>query len=309
MNIIYELHKLTGLSENVLVQAILSLAVITGVVGVRMFLTALITQRLSDIKRRYYVRRIIDYAGTFVIILSLFWIWFHGSMPPLATFLGLVSAGLAVALHDPIANIAAWVFILLRKPFQVGDRIEIEGTVGDVIDIRVFQFSVIEVGGTRVVDAEQSTGRILHIPNGKVLRSTLANYEIGFSHVWDEIPIVVTFESDWETAKGALSKIINRHVEKFSVTAEQEIRKAAENYMIFTGKLTPIVYTSIQDSGVRLTMRYMVRPRQIRGIRQAVSEDVLREFGKNEQIDFAYPTTRFFSNTSAPGSATPDKSD
>ena len=93
-------------------------------------------------------------------------IWFAG-LERLATFAGILGAGLAVALHDTIANIAGFLFIMLRRPFEVGDRIEIEGVAGDVIDIRVFQFSLLEIGNW--VDADQSTGRIVQVPNGKVL--------------------------------------------------------------------------------------------------------------------------------------------
>ena len=75
----------------------------------------------------------------------------------LTTFLGLASAGVAIAMHDTIANLAGWFFIISRKPFKVGDRIEIGEIAGDVIDIRIFQFSLVEIGNW--VDAEQSTGR------------------------------------------------------------------------------------------------------------------------------------------------------
>ena len=98
-----------------------------------------------------------------------------------------------------------------RKPFKVGDRIEIDQITGDVIDIRIFQFSVVEVGNW--IDADQSTGRIVQVPNSKVLREALANYQIGFEYIWHEIPVLITFESDWKKAKGLLQKIANDNVE------------------------------------------------------------------------------------------------
>ncbi|MFZ0483677.1 MAG: mechanosensitive ion channel domain-containing protein [Desulfobacterales bacterium] len=104
-----------------------------------------------------------------------------------------------------------WFFIMSRKPFKVGDRIEIDQITGDVIDIRIFQFSVVEVGNW--IDADQSTGRIVQVPNSKVLREALANYQIGFEYIWHEIPVLITFESDWKKAKGLLQKIANDNVE------------------------------------------------------------------------------------------------
>ena len=88
---------------------------------------------------------------------------------------------------------------MIRKPLKVGDRVQIGDVTGDVIDIRIFQFSVIEIGNW--VDADQSTGRIIHIPNGTIFIKWQANYTAGFEYIWNEIPVLVTFESDWKTAK------------------------------------------------------------------------------------------------------------
>jgi hypothetical protein len=106
--------------------------------------------------------------GYFVSLIGLLVIgriWLTG-METLVTFLGLLSAGIAIALKDPLINIAGWVYILARKPFNVGERIEINNVAGDVIDIRIFQFSILEIGNW--VQADQSTGRVLHIPNGVI---------------------------------------------------------------------------------------------------------------------------------------------
>lgn len=91
--------------------------------------------------------------------------WFKG-IQSLATFLGLVSAGLAIALKDLVTGLAGWIFIIWRKPFGVGDLIQIGNNSGDVIDIRPFKFIIMETGNW--VDADQSTGRITHIPNSSV---------------------------------------------------------------------------------------------------------------------------------------------
>jgi small-conductance mechanosensitive channel len=131
-------------------------------------------------------------------------LWFEG-VKSASTFLGLLSAGLAIALRDPVVNLAGWAFILWRRPFEVGDRIQIGTHAGDVIDQRIFQFTLMEIGNW--VGADQSTGRVVHIPNGKVFTEMLANYSKGFQYIWDEIPVLITFESNWEKAKGILEGI------------------------------------------------------------------------------------------------------
>lgn len=137
----------------------------------------------------------VNYSATAITGITLAFIWVD-AFDALPTYLGLVSGGIAIALSDLLRNVACWAYILLRRPFRVGDRIEIQDLKGYVIDIRLFRFSVMEVGGW--VDPDQSTGRLVHVPNGLLFSDRVANYTEGFSHVWDEVPVLVTFESDWE---------------------------------------------------------------------------------------------------------------
>lgn len=252
----------------------------------------IVNRNVSDDKRRYHARKTITYIYVGILIVAIGGIWFQG-MHSLGTFLGLASAGLAVALHDTIANMAGFFFIEARKPFRVGDRIEINGVQGDVIDIRLFQFSIVEVGNW--VDADQSTGRIIHIPNSLPLKMPLSNSHIGFEYIWNEIPVLVTFESDWKKAKQLLAGIGKENAEHLSSKIQDQIRRAARKYLIVAGKLTPTVYTTVKDSGIMLTIRYLVDPRQRRGTEQKMWEDILEAFAAEPNIDLAYNTTRFYS--------------
>jgi len=283
------LHLSISLTEN-LVYTVMAFAALF---ILKMLVTKMVCRRLDDDKRRYHARKTITYVHTIVLLVVFGSIWFQG-MTSLGTFLGLASAGLAVALHDAIANMAGFFFIGARKPFQVGDRIEIGGVQGDVIDIRLFQFSIVEVGNW--VDADQSTGRIIHVPNSITLKEPLANSHIGFEYIWNEIPVLITFESNWKRAKELLLTIGKENAEYLSQGAQEQIRRAARKYLIVAGKLTPTVYTSVKDSGVLLTIRYLVDPRQRRGTEQKMWEDILDAFAKEPNIDLAYPTTRFYTH-------------
>ncbi|MBN1902288.1 mechanosensitive ion channel family protein [Candidatus Sumerlaeota bacterium] len=259
----------------------------------RRILLGIISDRITDIKKHYYWSRTIGYGTTILGIIIIGSVWIKG-IQSIATFFGLVSAGLAIALHDPIANFAGWLFIIWRQPFHVGDRIQIGEFQGDVIDIRVFQFTVLEIGNW--VDSDQSTGRIIDIPNGKVLREGLANYTKGFEYIWHEIPVLVTFESDWKKAKEILTKIVNEKVEHLTPDATKQLQSAARKYLILFHHLTPIVYTTVKSSGVLLTIRFMTKPRQRRGTDEMIWEAILDAFQKEPDIDLAYPTTRFYDN-------------
>ncbi|MBU4444775.1 mechanosensitive ion channel, partial [bacterium] len=123
-----------------------------------------------------------------------------------------------------------------------------------------------------------------------------ANYSKGFQYIWDEINVLVTFESDWKKAKEMMLNIAKKHSEHLSKSAERKVKEASKKYLIFYKNLTPTVYTSVKDSGVQLTIRYLCEPKNRRSTQQAIWEDVLEQFGKCKDIDFAYPTTRFYDN-------------
>ncbi|MEN7972531.1 MAG: mechanosensitive ion channel family protein [Verrucomicrobiota bacterium] len=288
---IHELAEFLHITDGTAKKMIYTLIAVAGLYLLKVLTNKLVCRRLDDDRRRYHVRKTTTYVYTAVMIAVLGSIWFQG-MASLGTFLGLASAGLAVAMHDTIANMAGFFFIGARKPFQVGDRIQIGETAGDVIDIRLFQFSLVEVGNW--VDADQSTGRIIHMPNSLVLRQPLANSHIGFEYIWNEIPVLVTFESDWEKAKELLLSIGRENAEHLTPGAQKQIRKAAHKYLIVAGKLTPTVYTAVKDSGVLLTIRYLVDPRQRRSTEQKMWEDILAAFAKEPKIALAYNTVRYY---------------
>ncbi|MFV2071852.1 MAG: mechanosensitive ion channel family protein [Thermoanaerobaculales bacterium] len=193
-----------------------------------------------------------------------------------------------------LTNFAGWIFLAVRRPFTVGDRIQIGEHAGDVIDLRLFAFSLVEIGNW--VDADQSTGRILHIPNGRVFQETVANYTQGFNFIWDEIPVTVTFESDWRKVKKLLTDISHRHAALTSDEATRQLRQAAGQFLIRYEHLTPIVWTSVADIGVTLTIRFLTDPRRRRSAETAIWEEILDTFAAHDDIDFAYPTQRFYDN-------------
>jgi small-conductance mechanosensitive channel len=280
-----------GMTPESQIKVVKSLLVVLFFLLVRSVLMRVLLRNVTDVRQRYSWSRGVTSAIAVLILLFLGVIWFAG-LERIATFAGILGAGLAVALHDTIANIAGFLFIMIRRPFEVGDRIEIEGVAGDVIDIRVFQFSLLEIGNW--VDADQSTGRILQVPNGKVLRAVTASFNKGFDYIWHEIPVLITFESDWKKAKGILEVIVDDDSFVVAEEVERQVRRAASRYLIYSGKVTPIVYTSVRDSGVLLTVRYMTKPKTRRGTEQRLWEQILEQFAESDDIELAYPTVRYY---------------
>jgi small-conductance mechanosensitive channel len=283
-----------GISPELQLRIFATLGTVVGLWLLHKLILALVYRRVHDPWSRYRWRKSLTYVFMVAGIIIVGRMWFAG-VQALATFFGLLSAGLAIALKEPVSNLAGWAFIMWRRPFEVGDRVQIGTHAGDVIDLGVFQFTLNEIGAW--VQADQSTGRIIHVPNGKVFTDPVANYNKGFRYIWNEVPVVVTFESDWRKAKHILGKIALKHAEHLTAQAEQELLAASQQYLINYRKLTPIVYTNVVDFGVQLTIRYLIEPRKRRGTEHAIWEDILTEFADCEDIDLAYHTTRSFKYT------------
>jgi small-conductance mechanosensitive channel len=287
------LQKLTRVEVITAGKLIASIAIILGVAILRWLALIFVARRWEDVKIRYRWKKTSLYVSFIVTAILVGRLWLEG-VGSLVTYFGILSAGLAIALKELVANFVGWAFILWRRPFEVGDRVQIGDLAGDVIDLRIFQFTLLEIGNW--VDADQSTGRVVHVNNGRIFSDNLANFSKGFQYIWNEVPVLVTFESDWRKAKQILHDIAARHGAEMSHAAEERLRQAARKFMIFYTKLTPTVYTSVRDCGVLLTVRYLCDPRKRRATEQAVWEDILDAFAAAEDIDFAYPTQRFYDN-------------
>lgn len=269
---------------------LISAAFVTVLWLIKQLLYIRISRKTSDILARYTWSKSMGYAVFILSAIVLSRIWFRG-ITSLATFWGLLSAGIAIALKDIIADLAAWLFIIVRRPFILGDRLEINGVKGDVIDIRIFKFTLLEIGGR--IEGEQSTGRMVHIPNHTVLTDAIFNYTRGFKYIWNEISILITYESDWKMAKEILLETVEKNVEKLSEKAQNKLVESSRKYLIMYSNFTPIVYTSIKESGVELTARYLCDPKEKRKTENKIFEEILERFGREEKIDFAYPTFRY----------------
>ncbi|MCP4311320.1 MAG: mechanosensitive ion channel [Bacteroidetes bacterium] len=292
------LESTIGISPDHQSKIFFSMLILLVLGGIRYAILKIVWRFTEDPKQRYTWRRSVSFIIGFLTVILIASVWVK-AIGQFGAFLGLLTAGLAIALKDMLTNIAGWIFILARKPFNLGDRVQIGEHAGDVIDLRLFQFTLLEIGNW--VDADQSTGRIIHIPNGTIFTQAQSNYSSGFKFIWNEIGVLVTFESNWGKAKDLMEEIVSEHAKELSADAEKRIIEASKKYMIFYQYLTPIVYTSVKDSGIMLTMRYICDPRKRRITENDIWVDLLNAFSTFEDIEFAYPTHRFFTRKDEKG--------
>ncbi|MEM7415753.1 MAG: mechanosensitive ion channel family protein [Gemmatimonadota bacterium] len=278
-----------GVTAETQTNLILSVVIIFLAFLARRGVLALVNRRVEDSALRYRWAKTSATVAFVVTSLILAQVWFT-AIRSIGTFLGLLSAGLAIALKDLVADLAGWAFIMWRRPFDLGDRVAIGGFAGDVVDKSLFQFTVMEIGNW--VDADQSTGRLIHIPNARVFTEPLANYVAGFPYLWNEIPVLITLESDWRRGKELLEALAEDMTIDITREAHKPRREGEERFLIRYRKLTPVVYVSVQDSGVLLTLRYLCRPRERRGSASQLWERLLEALADEPSVVLAYPTQR-----------------
>lgn len=248
-------------------------------------LIRLIVPRIHNERTRYIFRRTIHYTAIILGMVILARLWLTG-VQSLLTFFGLIAAGITISLKEPIQNLFAWFTIIIwRELFRLGDRVEVGGYAGDVVDMGIFYFTLMEIGNW--VDAEQSTGRILKVPNALVITHAVANYSRGLKHIWNEIPILVSGESDWKKAKAILQDIAETHGERPNHDHRRSFRENTEEFIV-TPTLTPTVYTRIAEHGVLLTIRHLCEPKHRRDIEKNISERILEEFDQHPTIQIVY---------------------
>jgi len=243
---------------------------------------------VEEIRKQYHWRKTIEYSLFTIGVLVIGNLWIS-NFQFIVTFLGILSAGIAIALKEVFMNIAGWAYIYIRKPFDVGDRVQIGDIKGDVIDLRLFQFTLLEIGNW--VDADQSTGRIVHVPNLKVFLEPQANYSQGFNYIWNEQTVFITLDSDYKKAKSVITEILHSLLLDEIASAEAEFKKARDKHLIVYNQFTPAVFIDITERGVQIAMRYLCNPRRRRMIHHTITESILERFAKEKDIHLAYPTT------------------
>ncbi len=264
---------------------------------------------LDDPERIYRSTKSTRRTVAFLAIIAIAIVWSPG-FGDLLTLITVIGAGLAIALREVLLSIGGWARISLMTSFREGDRIEINGIRGDVIDIRVLRTTLMEIGGW--VDADQSTGRIVHFPNSWIFQHGLFNYTRSFKFIWNEIPFTLTYRSNWRAARDIIMSYAEESATIVEQQARQEIQQISQQFLIHFSVLTPFVYVRIVPDGVQLTLRYLCEARKRRGSEHAMNLVVLDAFKDHPEIELAHrslmvrpPDARQFGDLPAP----PDHAD
>ena len=198
------------------------------------------------------------------------------------TFFGLIGAGFALAMRDPLLSVAGRLSIWAGHMYRVGDRIEFNGMIGDVVSIGFFYTRMLEIG--KWIPADQATGRLVQFPNASVYQSPIFNYTQNFSFIWDEIQLPVTYSSNVLSATEILVAVGEEYTQKFVEPAQSEIQKMRSSFLLPDLTLKPVVYTRVTSNYVELTMRYLVDARHRRDANSWIYWHMLQRLQPHDDI-------------------------
>jgi small-conductance mechanosensitive channel len=243
------------------------------------FLHRSLARRLRDPDVRYRARKLITFVGYLVGILFITTV-FSDQLGHLTVAFGVAGAGVAFALQEVIASAAGWVAISFGHFYQIGDRVQLGGIMGDVIDIGVLRTTLMECG--QWVNADLYNGRIVRIANSFVFKEPVFNYSAHFPFLWDEITVPVKYGSDYRLARDTLQRVVDEVVGDYAVHARAAWKGVVEKYMIEDEKVEPIVTVIANDNWMEFTVRYVVDYKRRRITKDQLFTRILEELDKTD---------------------------
>jgi len=243
--------------------------------------------KIIDPQRRYYTSKSFYFFYILVNFFTLWIIWVE-DLQTLVLGFGLVAAAFTLTMQDVAKNFVGGLSIFLNRIYRVGDRIEIGSKKGDVIDIDIFYTTIMETN--EWVSADLPTGRISIIPNSYVLSNATNNYTKDFEFLWDEISFPITYSSDWKAARTLIIDVINQETGTVEDLAKKAISHMERKYFLSGGSMNAEVFVSLTDNWIELTARYITPVRQRRTIRSRISQKILEDIEKSENIKIASQT-------------------
>lgn len=279
--IVTELQEQKHFGEKVLITLLILLVAILA--------NRLLAQVWKKAFKRELVIRPLRRATRFILFLlggaGIIFVWSEATNTLVLLFtLFLVLIGLA--LKDLVMNFAGYLYIHVRCPFRIGDRIEINGQRGEIYDITLFDFTLLEIGGR--LRTENVSGRILHIPNRDVFTHVLANYNRAQPYLWSELTVPITFDSNLEKAEKIILDIATEHLKHVVRKSDSEDLDGLSGELeISDEQAAPTLTLDATGSGIDITLRFLTPYRETSSIRTKIWRQILLQFSCIEDIQYS----------------------
>ncbi len=244
--------------------------------------------KIKDNDNRYKAKKFSNFIGYFLTILLLTVI-FSDKLGGLTVAFGVAGAGIAFALQEVIASFAGWLAILFGGFYKTGDRVQLGGIKGDVMDVGVLRTTIMETG--QWVDGDLYNGRIVLIANSFVFKEPVFNYSGDFPFLWDEIKIPIQYGSDYEKAKELFEQIGKEVIGDLTKQSIEKWRSLQNKYRLEDAQTDPMISLIANDNWVEFTLRYVVSYKKRRATKTELFTQILKKVEEtNGKIKFASAT-------------------
>jgi len=244
--------------------------------------------KIKDNNHRYHAKKINSFIGYFLTFILLV-IVFRDKLGGFTMALGVAGAGIAFALQEVIASFVGWLAIMFGGFYNTGDRVQLGGIKGDVMDIGVLRTTIMETG--QWVDGDLYNGRIVLVANSFVFKEPVYNYSGDFPFLCDEIKIPIQFGSNYQKASELILTIGKEVADELSVTMKSKWVELQHKYRLEDAQLDPIVSLVLNDNWVEYTLRYVVGYKKRRGTKTELFTRILKAVeSTNGEIKFASAT-------------------
>lgn len=229
----------------------------------------LIRKRSKNRRGDYFFNQFVKVVLNLLEILSLLMIW-NEYLKNFMTLISVISAAMTIALREVILNFFIGIYIKIKRPFKVEDRIQIGDIKGDVMNISTFGFDILEVSTHD--DNGQSTGIAVSFPNSIILTTPVKNISKGFKYVWNELVVKVPLDCNLVQNKQEIYKIVNsiEVIKRIPRKMKNQIMEIGAESRVYFNKYDPIIYTKIVDSHIELTVRYLMHPKKARYVESVI---------------------------------------
>ncbi len=248
--------------------------ILRGIVG------RIINKNVQQLTSKYLWRQTANYIVTIIGLVALLTIWFN-DIKSFFQLITLVSATLILVSKELILNFVAYMVIVWRGLFEVGDRIEVgDSVIGDVMEFGPLYISVAEIGNWMSNDSP--TGRLIKIPNSLALTQKVANYSKGLGLIWNEIEVSITKESDLEKAKQIADDIALEFSYQFSEKDKSDI-KAHYQDLLFPSH-SPNVMLNLDEYKFKIIIHYICKFFKRRETESNIKQELISRFNKEKNI-------------------------
>jgi small-conductance mechanosensitive channel len=272
-------EELRGLIENpVFTRAIITLiGIVIIIIGVRA-VHATVVIRIPDVNNRYRGRKFVTFIGYIAAIIFIAAVY-QDTLGGLSVTLGIAGAGIAFALQEVITSIAGWIAVSFGDFYSPGDRVQLGGIKGDVIDISLLRTTLMEIG--EWVQYDQYTGRMVRVSNSFVFKEPVINYSAGFPFIWDEVKIPVRHGSDHRLTRSILQKVAYELTGRYTKEARTAWAKMKKRFLIEKASLEPTVFLIANDNWLEFSVRYIVDLKRRRTVKDRFFTRILDEIEKS----------------------------